>query len=112
MKLSELEPSLLTIKEDRSLYPLAANLAEAKGIMFLCPKCFSAHSGKAGTHSIICWFAGRGVPDDLSPLPGRWNPSGTGTDDLTFVSPGATSVLLQSGCGAHFHIENGEIKMC
>jgi hypothetical protein len=113
MKLAELEPRLLNINEP-GLYGTAESLAEAQGIMFLCPKCFAARGGNVGTHSILCWFTGRGVPDDLAPKPGRWVPSGIGIDDLTFIGPAAASVLLQSpaGCRAHFKICNGEIVNC
>lgn len=84
-----------------------ADLAGADGLMFLCPKCYAANSGKIGTHSVLCWFVGR-VPDDVDPKPGRWNPAGTGIDDLTFVAPGAVSVLLLSGCGWHGFVSNGD----
>jgi hypothetical protein len=85
-------------------------LAEADGIIFQCPKCSEgkdkAHDGGyIGAHSVVCWFVGR-VPDMLTPK-GRWMPSGTGLDNLTFVGPGANSVLLTSGCGAHFHVKDG-----
>lgn len=84
------------------------NIADAQCVQFLCPKCFAANNGSVGTHWIKCWFNGRGVPDHYLPGPGRWNPSGTGLHDLTFVGPGATSVLLTSGCGWHGWIENGQ----
>jgi hypothetical protein len=82
-------------------------MAEADGIFFLCPKCFSANGGSVGTHQVGCWFKGR-VPDWIEPNPGRWNPSGTGIEDLTFVPPGAVSVWLTAGCGAHFFVKNGD----
>jgi hypothetical protein len=85
------------------------NLADADGICFLCPKCFVDNHGSVGTHSVICWFAGR-VPDDLDPRPGRWNPAGTGIDDLTFVGPGAASVLLTGGCGWHGFVKDGRAE--
>jgi hypothetical protein len=81
--------------------------AEADGICFLCPKCFAANGGTVGTHAVICWFVGR-VPDSLEPKPGRWNPSGTGLEDLTFIPPGAVSVLLTAGCNWHGFVTNGE----
>ena len=81
-------------------------LSEADGIIFLCPKCFATNGGKVKTHSVICWFVGK-VPDDLGPKPGRWNPQGTGLDDLTFVPPGAVSVRLTGGCGWHGHVVSG-----
>lgn len=77
-------------------------LAEATGITFKCPKCFKPDGGG---HYVICWFTG--VPCDVSPGPGRWNPAGTGLSDLTFVPPGAVSVLLKGGCGWHGHVRNG-----
>jgi hypothetical protein len=82
-------------------------LANAHGVSFLCPKCFATNNGPIGTHSVICWFEGK-VPDDADPGPGRWNPVGTGLDDLTFV-PGkkSKSVALQGGCAWHGFVENG-----
>jgi hypothetical protein len=82
-------------------------LEGADGIWFLCPKCFLDNAGAIGTHAIICWFRGR-VPDSESPGPGRWNPSGTGYDNLTFVPPGVVSVKLTAGCGWHGHVSNGD----
>lgn len=84
------------------------SLAEADGVMFLCPKCFADNKGEVGTHSVICWFVGK-VPDDVCPKPGRWNPSGTGLHDLTFVGHGAVSVLLTGGgCAWHGFVKNGD----
>jgi hypothetical protein len=82
-------------------------LAVADGVMFLCPKCYAANNGEVGTHRVLCWFVGR-VPDDVDPKPGRWNPSGIGIDDLTFVGPGAASVLLVGGCGWHGFVKAGD----
>jgi hypothetical protein len=110
MRLSYLEPKFLSL-ESENVYRTHDNIAEAQGICFICPGCFIKNGGPVGTHSIICWFNNRGVPPDKSPGPGRWNPSGTGYEDLTFVGPGATSVLELGGCGVHFLVENGEIKI-
>lgn len=87
-------------------------LSEADGVLYLCPKCFRENGGRRGTHGVLNWFEGR-VPDDLNPKPGRWNPEGTGLDDLTFV-PGrkSQSVLLTSGCHWHGFITNGEATTC
>lgn len=85
-------------------------LAEADGILFLCPKCFAAVGSRPGVHSVLCWFRGH-VPDAVSPKPGRWTPAGTGLHDLTFVPgtpPHACSVLLTAGCGWHGFIRNGD----
>lgn len=83
-----------------------ATLAEAHGVEFLCPLCFTKNKGSIGTHWVGCWFVGK-VPFWIEPGPGRWNPSGTGLADLTFVPPGATSVKLMQGCRWHGHIEKG-----
>jgi hypothetical protein len=88
------------------------DLANADGIRFLCPKCFTFNGGPVGTHSVICWFVGR-VPDNLSPQPGRWTPAGTGIDDLTFVPgtpPRQVSVQLEGGCGMHGVVIGGTIE--
>lgn len=84
-------------------------LAEADGVMFLCPKCFAENSGPIGTHSVICWFVGK-VADDVDPKPGRWTPIGTGLHDLTFVpSAGRShSVLLMGDCAWHGFVANGD----
>jgi hypothetical protein len=82
-------------------------LADADGVMFLCPKCYAANSGEVGTHRVLCWFVGH-VSDDVDPKPGRWVPAGTGLDDLTFVGPAAASVQLTGGCGWHGFVKNGD----
>lgn len=87
------------------------SLADAHGISFLCPKCFAENRGPVGTHLVVCWFHGK-VPGDADPKPGRWNPVGTGYDDLSFV-PGhgkSNSVLLLGGCRWHGFITNGDVS--
>lgn len=105
--LKDLEATFLKHNSDGSS-SLVKTLAEADGILFLCPKCFQTNGGNAGTHSVICWFVGK-VPDNLDPKPGRWQPTGTDLDDLSFVpSPGhSPSVLLTAGCHWHGFIKNG-----
>jgi hypothetical protein len=75
-------------------------LAEADGVMFECPKCHK--------HQILCWFNGRSVPDEIASGTRRWNPTGVNIDDLTFVGPGATSVLVTQPCGWHGFVRNGD----
>lgn len=99
------------------------DITEAQGVMFQCPKCaadtkeppreyLDAFRGPRrcvpGAHYLICWFVGRGVPDDVNPKPGRWHVSGTGLDDLTFVGPDAASVLLTTGCWWHGFVRDGD----
>jgi hypothetical protein len=105
--LTQLEPEWLQHVERG--HKRITTMAEADGLLFLCPLCYQRNGGNVGTHSVICWFEGR-VPDDLKPGPGRWTPKGTGFEDLSFV-PGkrvhAVSVELLSGCKWHGHIVNG-----
>jgi len=102
--LRELDAEFLKHHEDG--HTRVETLAEADGIYFLCPKCFRQLGSRVGCHGVICWFTGK-VPNGLYPGPGRWNPSGTGMDDLTFVPPGAFSVQLVGGCGWHGYVKNG-----
>ena len=119
MRLLELDASFLKFISTYE-WRRVDTLAEADGVMFQCPKCAigkerGEEDGRKfvrGAHSVICWFRGH-VPDDADPKPGRWTPSGTGLDDLTFV-PGnpvwADSVLLTGpGCGWHGFIRNGDV---
>jgi hypothetical protein len=109
MKLRELEARFLRVA-DSNTYQQVDALADADGLWLLCPKCFEENKGRVGTHGVICWFRGK-VPDDKTPGPGRWTPSGTDIDNLTFVPgepPMQTSVQLTEGCAWHGHIVNGE----
>lgn len=108
MKLSILEAKFLRIKETSPsiIFQVVDDLANAQGVEFLCPKCFSDNHGNVGTHQVICWFVG--VPQTIPPTPGRWNATGTGLDALTFVGPGAYSVQLPEPCHWHGYVENGE----
>lgn len=117
MRLLELDPKLITGTEDEESGNLkyqhtqdeAGNpiaLERAMGVRFLCPKCFVANNGKVGTHSVVCWFNGSGVPDYWSPGPGRWNVAGgSGVDDLTLTP----SIQLHAACAWHGFITNGEV---
>ena len=104
MNLSTLEAVFMRIKVPGQLYDRVDDLSQAQGIRFLCPLCFAANNGPVGTHSVLCWFRGRGVPDTEEPLPGRWEVSGTGLSDLT-LSP---SVLITTGCRWHGWVRNGD----
>jgi len=110
MRLTDLEPSWLKLIDEKS-YQTNVSMAEAQGLLFLCPLCFAKNGGAVGTHGIICWSRSRGVPDSQDPKPGRWTFEGTGFEDLTVNGdpPGnARSILLLGGCGWHGFITNGE----
>jgi hypothetical protein len=105
MRLTELEPSFVKIIDDKR-HQLDVPLADADGIMFLCPKCFKDNGGAVGTHQIICWAPH--VPQSRAPGPGRWNLTGTGYEDLTLVG-GSSSIQLTGGCRWHGFVRKGEI---
>lgn len=105
MRLSELEPKFMK-RIDSNHFRTQSEKEGADGIKFLCPVCFAKNAGSVGTHGVICWEPS--VPQDTSPTPGRWQMQGTGFEDLTLVA-GSSSILLNSGCNAHFFIKNGEI---
>lgn len=111
MKLTDIDAHFLKALPDGASQ-WVETLAEADGIIFLCPKCFAMKGDNIGVHSVLCWFVGK-VPADRTPAPGRWTPSGTGLHDLTFVPPpDAVSVNLSGGgCGWHGHIRNGEATL-
>jgi hypothetical protein len=86
-----------------------STVGEAQGVSFLDPVEFVKNSGPVGTSMVVCWFKGRGVPDDVVPGPGRWDVSGSTFEDLT-LNP---SVDLTMG-GKHpgwWHgwVQNGEV---
>lgn len=107
MELSVLEGTFIRLLSEKS-HEHVESLADAQGVMFLCPKCFETNHGPVGTHGIICWFRNKGVPDSMSPGPGRWDVvSGTSLKDLT-LSP---SVLLPGdGCEWHGWVKNGRTE--
>lgn len=115
MKLYELSPALIKYQtQNGSQYQLEVErIGEAEGVRFLCPKCFAENGGPAGTHSIVCWSASRGVPVDAVPGPGRWRITGTGISDLTLSAEagGSDSVLLVGGCGWHGFVRGGEVAL-
>lgn len=111
MKLRDIDAHFLKALPDGGSQEVDS-LAEADGIIFLCPKCFAEKGDNIGVHSVICWFVGK-VPDDRTPRPGRWTPSGTGLDDLTFVPPPSAVSVAQTGpgCGWHGFIRHGEATL-
>lgn len=125
MKLRDLDASFLRILDEKTDQRVDT-LAGANGVIFQCPKCAErimaggtpikemldyhgvgrTYRGVPGAHYVICWFTG--VDPKRDPKPGRWNPQGTGLDDLTFVGPGSFSVQLLGGCNWHGFVRNGE----
>jgi len=105
MKLRTLEATFRK-RIDDTHFQLVDAIAEADGIKFLCPKCFTANGGHVGTHFVICWRPR--VPQTTTPTPGRWEFQGTGLDDLTLVAA-SSSILLMGGCNWHGYVRNGEV---
>jgi hypothetical protein len=122
MKLADLKPQFLRYerRHDGVFYIHVETIAEAHGVRFLCPKCFAENGSAVGTHGVIVWFAGRGVPDDAEPgaayAPGqsagypqgraaqRWTVSGSTFNDLT-TKP---SIALRGRCAWHGFVTNGD----
>lgn len=107
--LRELEAEFVKDTDGGKALTPVQTLAEADGVMYLCPKCFVANKGPVGTHRVLNWFEDK-VPDDRRPT-GRWKPSGTGLDDLTFV-PGkkSCSVRVTTGCLWHGFVTKGKAE--
>jgi len=108
MKFTELDPHFVQLTRtpeppEKWRFNYVDTLSEADGVMFLCPTHFQMNGGPEGTHSVICWFSTRSIPNTLWPGPGRWVPSGE-LATLT-LSP---SVDLGHG-DWHGHITNGEV---
>lgn len=114
MRLSDLRASFVRLSEDpqfpRGSFHHVESIADAQGVMFLCPLCYAANNGSHGTHSVICWSRSRGVPEDIAPRPGRWMLRGTSLDDLTLdAEPDQSrSVLLLGGCAWHGFVTAGD----
>lgn len=109
MRLLDLDPAFVRHNGDGS-FEKVETLAEAHGVMFLCPKCFAANGGPRGTHMMICWSRERGAPDDATPGPGRWRLDGTSLSDLTLnAEPPSTarSVQINGGCNWHGFVTSG-----
>lgn len=108
MKLIDLDPAFLHRRDD-DVRVRVKKIANADGLMFLCPKCFAENGGPVGTHAIICWTPR--VPDSARPGPGRWSIKGTGLHDVTLDGArGKTrSVQLTGGCAWHGYVTKGEV---
>lgn len=94
MKLTDLEPQFLKIKDEKT-FEHVDEISAADGVLFLCPKCFVHNDGPVGTHSVLCWCPH--VPQSVPPVPGRWDFQGTCYGDLSLVA-GSSSVLLKGFC--------------
>lgn len=107
--LTDLEARFIVATENGSRP--AADMAEAQGVRFLCPLCYTKNGGKVGTHSVICWS--RKAPEDAKPGPGRWSLHGSSIEYLTLHGDpvgGARSVLLIGGCSWHGYVNNGRAE--
>lgn len=111
MKFADLNPHFVQLTRSEApcnewSFHTVATLAEADGVMFLCPVHFEKNGGAAGTHSVICWFQNRDIPPELTPGPGRWEAwhGEQGLSDLS-LSP---SVDLGNG-DWHGHVKGGVV---
>lgn len=108
MRLTDLEPRFLRVRPSSLQH--VPTLAEAQGIMFLCPACFQRNEGPVGTHEILIWFADRGVAPGHVSCPRRWHVSGTGFEDLTLSPSIDLSNAQGQGCQWHGWVRDGEAK--
>jgi len=112
MRLSLLEPEFVRLKEGSGGgFQIVPTVAEAQGLWFVCPLCFRNRGETTrGCHHILCWSRSAGVPDEITPGPGRWRLVGTGLQDVTLECEQgqSRSILLTSGCQWHGYITNGE----
>jgi hypothetical protein len=109
MNLIQLEPRFLrhAVRHDHE-WCEEVELAVAQGVTFLCPKCFELNGGPVGTHSVLVWFRDRGVADNVTPGPGRWELKGMTLADITL----APSISLSTGCKWHGFVTNGAVSSC
>lgn len=108
MKFTELDPQFIQLARtsespEKWSYHYVNILSAADGVIFLCPIHFKKNNGPCGTHSIICWFKGRNIPDELNPGPGRWDVSG----DLVNLTLNPSIDLGNDDW--HGWIKNGEV---
>ena len=85
-----------------------STLAEAQGIRFLCPACFTKNGGPVGTHGVEVAFHEREVlPNQGSHGsdggPSRWHVAGDSFDNLTLTPS------IDGGCW-HGYVTHGEIR--
>jgi hypothetical protein len=109
MRLLDLEPEFLRYEMAgpyADSYIPVDSIQMAQGVQFLCPKCFVEKGGKEGVHLVRCWAPDRGVPEHLTPKPGRWRLVGTGLHDLSLVAE-PTSIQLLAGCRWHGVVRDG-----
>ena len=107
LALLELEPEFLR-RVDDTHFQRVETMADADGVIFVCPKCFVANGKRRpGVHSVICWQPR--VPQSTKPGPGRWRFEGTGLDNLTLVARSSSILLTPPGCGWHGYIRNGRV---
>jgi hypothetical protein len=108
MRLVDLEPEFIKLESEETWRTISSTLVvDADGIIFKCPKCVSGAFARR-VHSVICWKLH--VPLTIHPKPGRWEFVGHSFYDLS-LRASSSSVFLLGDCGAHFFIEQGEIKM-
>ncbi len=107
MKLTDLDAEF--VRHTATGFQRVLEFSAAQGVVFVCPL---AGQASCSGHSILVWFAGRGVPDAAAPEP-RWSASGTGLDDLT-LSPSINLDVPPKeggqarGCRWHGHVRDGD----
>jgi len=90
VRLTDLEPVLVQhqVRDGRRWNIPVHGVAEAHGVLFLCPTCWTKNGGPVGTHGVLVTFNGRGVPNELGSQsrnggPSRWSAAGETVHNLT-----------------------------
>lgn len=105
VQLVDLEPTFLVIDQSNVHRRELDDMARAQGLMLLCPKCL--YDVRARSHSLLCWFADRDVPDVEMPTGARWVAIGTSYADLTLEG----DIAVRGGCGWRGQIARGAILL-
>lgn len=104
MRLTELDAAFVKLTDDAGSFRDCESYDGAQGLRFDCPKCRQ--------HDVLIFF--RGVPEHITPGPGRWLAIGSGLDNIGLVpyeGHPKNSVQLTGGCNAHFMIIGGEVSL-
>ena len=103
MRLAELQPTFLVIERSNVQRREVDDFNLAHGLMFMCPRCL--RRPVEGRHSVVCWFAGRAVPEEEIPTWARWMAIGSSYDDLTVDG----IIAVRGGCHWRGRIRGGRI---
>lgn len=108
MRLSDLNAHFVRLTA-QGFYFLDGSIEIPQGVTFLCPKCLTESQGTLGTHRILIWFEGRGVPSQQMPS-ARWKATGMSLEDLSLEPAIQKSAFFHpdADCVWHGWVKNGD----